>query len=80
MKLIEMCKRFSMMVSVSAVMIFVFYLSTGFAEPIYFTEPNTFIRVTEIIVGVFAIPFMVYMIFSGLEDSQKQTNVQGEGE
>lgn len=53
---------FSLIVGLSAILTILFYLITAYNLSIYFLEPMWFIRIPEIIIGIFTIFFLLIMI------------------
>ena len=57
----------SLVVGFAAIIVFLFFLITNFSKPIFFTEDILLIRVAEILLGLFSIPFYINMILEKLK-------------
>jgi len=58
-EIIENLELISLVVGLAAVIVFTFYLISSYDKALIFLEPNLYIRIPEIVLGVVAIPFLI---------------------
>ncbi len=62
-KVINLLEVLALIVALSAVVIFVFYLMLAWNKCIIFTEPIAYIRWSEVVMGLIAIPVLVVILW-----------------
>ena len=63
MKLKKLSRISAHIIGVSAVITLVYYLMSGYQYSLWFLEPIWWIRIPEIILGLFAIPLLWYELW-----------------
>ena len=73
-KVIRVC---GLVISLSAVLVLLYFLTLNYDKPIIFTEPILWIRIPEILLGYFSVVVIIKMILEELEnenENNKSTN------
>ena len=71
MKLKLWFEIFALIIAISAYSLYYCYLSINYSYAIIFTESNPFIRIPEIIFGVFSFPFLVLFLKDKIKEGEK---------
>jgi len=62
----------SLIIALAAILAILFYLITGFSKAVWFLEPKLWIRIPEIVMGIFACVFLTKMIIKGSQEIKSQ--------
>ena len=60
--MIELLEILALIVALSAVIIFVFYLLLAYNKCIIFTEPISYIRWSEVVLGIVSIAVLIVLV------------------
>lgn len=66
----------SLCTAIGAIATFLFYLIFNYGQPVWFTEPNLFIRIPEIIIGLISIPFLFRLILIEIREVWEEVQYQ----
>ena len=62
MRFLSVLRLSALIAGLSAIVCFTFYLGLNYGRAVIFTEPNPYIRIPEIIWGLFSIPMLILFI------------------